>query len=266
MFSNINHIISSSEYTRPVDKKKLRFIINAIVNFSKMTGIEIIDLSILEAGCGRGGVTIPLAALGCRVTAFDVDKESVEYVEEQLRNRSLPNAVTHTASALSFNDGKKYDVIVASELFEHVLNPFLLAQNLKRRMSDNGILIVTTPNGYGPWEFKNRLKTREIKKNNFLRNLFNRSNYIYSGNTHEHCQFFRINQLKRMFNRLSLNMINFGKSDSVFTMLPNFIYSKYDWIARADMVLADLLPYWLASGWYFVLQMKQNLSLEEKQD
>lgn len=62
---------------RPYERKKLRFILNAIDQFTRDRGRELAEVSILEIGCGQGGVALPIARLGCRITAFDVDADEV---------------------------------------------------------------------------------------------------------------------------------------------------------------------------------------------
>jgi SAM-dependent methyltransferase len=54
-----------------------------------------------------------------------------------------------------------FDVIVCGELIEHLENPGLMFDGLKRFMDENSILIITTPN---PWS-RNRLKRIRKKEN-----------------------------------------------------------------------------------------------------
>lgn len=42
--------------------------------------------------------------------------------------------------------GKEFDVVIASELIEHIDNQGMLLDNIKLHLKDNGILILTTPN------------------------------------------------------------------------------------------------------------------------
>lgn len=52
-----------------------------------------------------------------------------------------------TGDALTYQDGKKYDAVVALELIEHVPEPQKLIDNMLSLVSDNGWCYVTTPNG-----------------------------------------------------------------------------------------------------------------------
>jgi SAM-dependent methyltransferase len=46
----------------------------------------------------------------------------------------------------NFDFGKKYDVILAVEIIEHLENPFHFIRNLHQNLKKDGIIILTTPN------------------------------------------------------------------------------------------------------------------------
>lgn len=157
MKSRLDNFIFSSYYTDPVDIKKLKFIFSAIERYAHLRSKQFEDLRVLEVGCGRGGITFPLASLGCQVRAFDIDTNSVEHIQAQISQNRIENLIVTVDSGYTFDDGIGYDVIIASEVFEHVLEPSTLAANITRRMMEASYLVVTIPNGYGPWELKNRV-------------------------------------------------------------------------------------------------------------
>lgn len=77
---------------------------------------------VLEFGCGPGPVLAAiLAAKGYTVDVFDVYYASVAVYE-----------------------GKKYDVITATEVIEHVRDPLALMRCLRDHMDENGLLAVMT--------------------------------------------------------------------------------------------------------------------------
>lgn len=248
--------ISNTIYKDPVDIKKLKFIFSAINRYASLKNKDIENLRILEVACGRGGITFPLTSLGCQVRAFDLSEKSVGYVQNQINRNKIKNLIVTLDNGYTFNDGKTYDIVIASEVFEHVLEPLKLAANITRRMMESSYLIVTTPNGHGPWELKNRVSPIEhFKKWNFLRRRFGKPPYVY-GSGADHCQFYTKKRLVRLFSKFSLRLVNFAKSDSFLTIFSPLRKSAF--LGNADIKLADVLPYWLASGWYFNFEMKRG--------
>jgi hypothetical protein len=127
-----------------------------------------------------------------------------------------------------------------------------LLRNVSSRIKKHGCLILTTPNGYGPWEITNRiLLLTNIKKWNWLRRRFGEASYDPSEGM-QHLQFFRLKDLADMFSAVPLQVVEFASSDSLLTIFGP-LYRGSAWLGHLDVALADTLPYWLASGWYFVL-------------
>jgi 2-polyprenyl-3-methyl-5-hydroxy-6-metoxy-1,4-benzoquinol methylase len=248
----LNNFISSSPYTAPVDKKKLRFIFSALEEYVNSNAIAFEKLYILEIACGNGGITLPLASLGCNVTAFDIDENAVKNLKTLINQKQLSNLNIIVDNGYTFDDGISYDIVIASEVFEHVLDPSRLANNIIKRMNKGSYLIVTIPNGFGPWELKNRLNlSAKLKKWNSLRLLFGKQLYI-KGNGPDHCQFYTKNRILKMFSALNFGIIDFAKSDSFLCMFSKARRSSR--IGELDIRLADIFPSWIASGWFFVFQ------------
>lgn len=124
-----------------------------------------------------------------------------------------------------------------------------MALNLRKRMNKNSQIIVTIPNGYGPWELKNRIFVYPITHNNIIRKLLNKPIYVKGGS--EHCQFFTKDKIIKLFSTLGFKKLAFGKSDSILATLPY----DHEKIESMDTKIADLLPSVLASGWYFVFEL-----------
>jgi len=54
-----------------------------------------------------------------------------------------------------------------------------------------------------------------------------------------------------MLSTFSFRLKDFGKSDSILAI---FETRRGPLFGKADVRLADILPWWLASGWYFVFE------------
>ena len=95
-------------------------------------------------------VTRPLAEAfpTIRFLGLDPDRESIAWASDN--NRALGN--------LSFVFGntlpdERFDLVIASEVIGHVSQPMTFLRDIRGRLNDKGRIVLTLPNGYGPFEF-----------------------------------------------------------------------------------------------------------------
>ena len=72
----------------------------------------------------------------------------VDILKEEVKklNALGYNIVCQDVEKLKIN--KKFDVVIAGELIEHLSNPGMLLESARKHLKNNGILILTTPNPY----------------------------------------------------------------------------------------------------------------------
>jgi len=241
--------IKSSSYTSPQYIKRLKFIFSAICRYAQSKNKSVKDLEILEFGCGTGGITFPLVSLGSHITALDIDPSAVSVISERIRKEKLNNVIVTQADGHSFDDSKSYDMVIASEVLEHAINPREFVRKIRARVNKGSWLVITIPNGYGPWQIKRRLSIITLlRRNNCLRSMFGKNPYITG---QDHCQFYTKKRFLKMLSAFSFRLRDFGKSDSILAI---FETRRGPLFGKADVWLADILPWWLASGWYFVFE------------
>ncbi len=210
--------LEASPYTQPVDLKKLRFVHAALSQQAARLGRPFHELRILEIACGVGGITLPMASLGAAVRAIDIDESDVGELRREVDHRGLQNLSVTVEDALLFDETDRYDVVVASEVFEHVPDSDRLAGVIQRHTAPDGILIITTPNGYGPWEISQGLNPwYAVRRWNWLRKLAGKEPYV-SGAGRDHCHRFTRSRLVELFEAHSYGLLEFAKSDFVFTI------------------------------------------------
>lgn len=83
------------------------------------------------------------------VLGIDISKEGIE------RARRFGYNDIIYADAENFSLGKKFDVVFAGELIEHLSNPGLFLRHAKKHLRRGGKLVLTTPNARHPhrWIF-----------------------------------------------------------------------------------------------------------------
>lgn len=89
-------------------------------------------LTILDVGCGGGILSEPLARLGATVMGLDVTEELINVAKAHAKlDTSLGNNLTYVCDSIE-NFCKKYpesyDVVIASEVIEHVADPSLFLE------------------------------------------------------------------------------------------------------------------------------------------
>jgi len=132
------------EFERIADIKRLNFIVSAL-KASLPEGAEVLDV-----GCGNGVISRSLGAQGFNVRGIDVSEKTIE--KAKVLN-TFPNVRFEVVSAEQLvADGHRYHAVICSEVLEHLNDPGKLLRVLHQSLTDDGVLIVTVPNGMGPRE------------------------------------------------------------------------------------------------------------------
>jgi 2-polyprenyl-6-hydroxyphenyl methylase/3-demethylubiquinone-9 3-methyltransferase len=103
-------------------------------------------LSILDVGCGGGILAEPLARLGAKVTGIDPAEETVAAARLHAEQSGL--AIDYRAETIEAlaEKGKRFDVVVASEVVEHVADLGLFVHRCAECVKPGGLMVVTTIN------------------------------------------------------------------------------------------------------------------------
>lgn len=116
-----------------------------------------IPLSILDFGCGTGvSVTLPLAQGEDCIHGVDMHEPSIVLAQKQ---NHMPNVSFCSESTKDLlTQGSQYDVIICSEVLEHIYNPADYLRDFHCLLVPDGLLFVTVPNGYGSFENLRRME------------------------------------------------------------------------------------------------------------
>jgi 2-polyprenyl-3-methyl-5-hydroxy-6-metoxy-1,4-benzoquinol methylase len=98
-------------------------------------------LRLLDAGCGTGRFSAVAAGRGARVTSLDVGERLLAKVAEKCDSERVVGSVER----LPFGDGS-FDVVLCSEVVEHLRSPRDGVRELARVLAPGGRLVLTTPN------------------------------------------------------------------------------------------------------------------------
>ena len=105
-------------------------------------------LKCLDIGCGGGLLSERIARLGASVTGIDITKNSIEVAKFHAINSGLNiNYInTDVSSFIKTNSSQKFDLVIASEVIEHLDNRILFFDEVSKLLKNKGILILTTIN------------------------------------------------------------------------------------------------------------------------
>ena len=127
--------------------KKINFVISNVKELQDSMNNK--RLKVLDVGCGTGNISLEVAELGCEVLGIDLDKESIEYANKR---NTLKNCKFKVANAQDLDLKEKFDVIIASEVLEHLKHPENLVDFVNKNLKKEGFLFLSIPNGFGPSE------------------------------------------------------------------------------------------------------------------
>lgn len=121
---------------------RLMFIINHLKHFFKTDTIE--NLSILDVGCGGGLLCEPLARLGAHVTGIDQSIGAIAIAKDHAEKQELH--IHYINQDLEKVPSHHFDVVIASEVIEHVMDQQKFMDDIARAVKKEGCVIITTLN------------------------------------------------------------------------------------------------------------------------
>jgi SAM-dependent methyltransferase len=108
----------------------------------RMTGK---NKKVLEIGAGPGSITRHLSGTnGCDVVALEVDPKSLEKLKVHAR-RIVGADLNDPSWPDIFADEGKFDVVIAADVLEHVLDPLSVLKGMKSLLNENGSVILSLP-------------------------------------------------------------------------------------------------------------------------
>jgi len=254
------NILNSIPETSYAFRNRLRFMSKQIDEHKK--------INILDVGCGTGKlITIPIAKMfkHSNIIGIETHKPSIEYAIEH--NNNLKN-VEFKNIDIKYINSNKFDVVICSEVLEHLKNPIKMLIQIKRVMKSDGICIITLPNGYGPKENEMRLlsllkKIGIYKYIKFLKDIIladykqKRESHIDTFNDESpHINFFTNKSFNKLIDDAEFYIVKRENRRFLSGPFSSSIIDTSKYLANLNVKLAKILPSFLCSSWMFVL--KQN--------
>ena len=219
---------------------------------------------VLDVGCGTGANLTELLAQQFPHSNFigiDSDASSIAFANRQRMADNVQYFVETAEDAIGL-----FDLVIASEVIEHVEDPLAFFKFLRGRLTATGCVVLTLPNGYGPYELASLFETlmhlsgvywvlRAIK-----RLVIQKPTTSASADTlaiSPHINFFSYSAVRTLIDASGFRVTQFLPR----TFLCGF---GFDHLIRSKQLIAwnakvpDRLPAQCASAWMFVLTPAQS--------
>lgn len=162
-------------------------------------------LKVLDAGCGDGINLIQLSKENnIDLFALDYNSIRVERAKEKFNNVDV---FQDDLTEINENLIEKFDVILCSQVIEHIPNYETVIKNLHKYLNSNGLLILGTPN--------EGCYLARLRNNVFEPNTLKNSDHIH---------FFKINEFVSDLKKQNYIIEN--------TYIENFFYPRSKWFVK----------------------------------
>jgi len=104
---------------------------------------------ILDLGCAGGNISLSLIFYKFDVYSVDIKLKTLKWFNKKASTNKLKSSpILADACNLPFYEGV-FDCVIATEVIEHMYNPDVFIEEVKRVLKDKGMLILSTPNREG---------------------------------------------------------------------------------------------------------------------
>lgn len=103
-------------------------------------------LDIVDVGCGAGLLCEPLAERGAEVVGIDAAARNIEIAHHHATERRLAVEYRHCLAEHLVASEEQFDVVLNTEVVEHVADPAQLMSDCCKLLKPGGIMIVATLN------------------------------------------------------------------------------------------------------------------------
>jgi SAM-dependent methyltransferase len=247
-------IYDYTEYVNfPCHLKRLEWIYETINTYKKS------NTQILDVGCGTGNVTIPLGLVeNAQVLGIDIHQGNVDIST----NANTFENVKIKFESLFDCDIKNFDFIVLTEVLEHIS----FYKDILKYLGDNGKknyqLLITVPNGFGPFEIcmQPLYLMRKMGLNGFIwkvKKLLGKKEPYSQNYDTPHVNFFTVSRLKRECKMYGLEVEEVKNAYFLAPIIETYLpFIPLKSISKIDNAIAQFLPHFLASGHYYRIVKK----------
>lgn len=194
-----------------------RNVLKSLSTISKKSGCNILDI-----GCGVGTIDFYLASLGHQVYGIDISINAIKIAKENTNTFNLKDKLEfENISWEKFEGNQKFDIVIISEVLEHLIDDRMAVKKIKKYLTNNGYVLASSPSLNSPLY---RLKMLE----DFDKEV-------------GHLRRYDSNSFSRLFEENDYRIVNITKVEGILRnfLFTNKVASKL--IRYCKWVIADLV-------------------------
>lgn len=233
--------------------KKLHFLARELNQQAEKLGIAPERLRVLDVGCGNcEGVTFPLASLGFALTGLDIFEPVIAYAKAK---NPYPNLTLRCGELNDLTPDERFEAIVGADFLEHLPHPGEVLEILRERLAPGGILLLSVPNGYGPFEIEKFLTEKPLMVLSRIKRFLLRQPPVPRPDTpynieSGHLQHFTRKSLLDLLKKHGFTPGEIQPGAWLGANLCEMLLSSNKGFIKWNVEIADKLPLDLVSTWY----------------
>lgn len=244
--------------------RKLRLMLESMAEHRRRLGRP---LRILDVGCGNGlAVSCHLPCGDDLYLGIDIHAPSIEFARTHFGGALRE----FSAKRLEHVEAGEFDVVVMSDVLEHVEDPAGLLETAAAKLAAGGLLLASVPNGRGPFEIESAIsRTRVLgavllKITDYFVALLDRTVFpgrwraVVAASTgvpynaeSGHVQFFRRDDVPRIAARCGLTLRRRANLSFLSGPFTNYLFAPWNAFVHWNVRVADSLSSAFVSAWYF---------------
>lgn len=202
-------------------------------------------ISVLDFGAGNGksfSEYINRNYPSVKLTIFDTSNESLGQIT-WVNNNVI---VSDDWEKIKNN---KYDLIIASEVIEHQADPVIVMTALRNCLSENGILLITIPNGFGFTELCSFIK----KYTTQYLSIRPSNSDVFTLADSPHLTFFSKDTFSKVVRDSGFKVVRKGNVVFSHFILIRYLSDRWSVILRLNFFSSNFMPSWACDDWFYIL-------------